>query len=104
MRMALFPVLLVIVLLGSALSGCLAKAKTVRLPDGRTAVRIECNYDKTNCRRKASERCAHGYDVVGDGTLSCLDCGMKWRTPLEDPPHSEVFKGTLYVRCRKLAP
>ena len=97
-----FSVVLLVVGLCAGLGGCLAKAKTVRLPDGQSAVRIECNYDRSNCRRKARERCAHGYDVVGEGNLSCLDCGITADPP--QPPHSEVFKGTLYVRCRKLSP
>lgn len=92
-----------LIALALGLGGCLAKAKTVRLPDGRVAVRIECNYDKSNCRRKARERCVHGYDVVGEGDLSCVDCGLTMGDPAR-PPHSEVYTGTLYVRCRKLQP
>ena len=82
------------------LGGCLAKSKTVQMPDGRPALRIECNYDASNCRNEARSSCRHGYDVVTTGDMSCIDCGLTLDTQDSHGSGSNVYTGVLYVRCR----
>ncbi len=67
------------------------------MPDGRPAIRIECNYDAANCEREAAEHCHGDYEVVSRGDESCTSCGFE----LDDAPQegNNVYKGVLYVRC-----
>ncbi|MEY4511954.1 MAG: hypothetical protein RLZZ450_4076 [Pseudomonadota bacterium] len=91
----------VVSLMSAALVGCLSSAKPARMPDGTSALRIECNYTVDNCHRRARSACDHGYTLVSKGDLSCKDCG--WELDSEHNPQNEgnnVYKGVLYVRCR----
>ncbi|HEX5655918.1 MAG TPA: hypothetical protein VFX59_01935 [Polyangiales bacterium] len=97
-----------IALTSVALAGCLAKARPERLPDGRQALRIECNYNFANCERKARRECHGDYERVGVGSKGCKDCGG-WRDPLypqrpkdniSTPEGDHVYRGVLYVRCK----
>ena|SRR6185312_4297991 len=87
------------------LAGCLAKSQQVKLPDGRSAIRIECNYTADNCRAEARKLCRRGFSEVGSGDRSCKDCGEHQNTldnvsvPRDEQEPSSVFKGVLYVRC-----
>ncbi|MDB4990488.1 MAG: hypothetical protein JWN04_5666 [Myxococcaceae bacterium] len=87
------------------LAGCLAKSQQVNLPDGQSAMRIECNYTVDNCRAEARKLCGRGFSEVGSGNRSCKDCGAhqttqdKMLVPSNEQEPSSVFKGVLYVRC-----
>ena len=88
-------------LLAFGVAGCLAKSKTVRMPDGESALRIECNYDQSNCRSKARALCHDGYNVVTQGNKSFSERrGDLITANPEDQLNAGVFKGVLYVRCR----
>jgi hypothetical protein len=91
------------------LAGCLARSQKVQLPDGKSALRITCNYTLDNCRREARHLCEDGYDELSRGNRSCHNCG--WRNGDNElsineassettQTESNVFKGVLYVRCR----
>ncbi len=90
----------IVALLALGLTSCLAKSKSVTLSNGLPALRIECNYDFANCERKARQVCDGSYERIGAGDLSCKDCG--WDPPAPYPPAegNNVYKGTLYVRCK----
>jgi hypothetical protein len=84
--------------LSFTLFGCLASTESVRLQDGRRAIRVECNYDASNCERKAREVCNGDFLTVQRGSESCENCG--WEVAETVGEGNNVYKGVLYVQCK----
>lgn len=70
------------------------------MPDGQSAIRIECNYTLDNCKRQARAECHGDYEMVTKGDLSCADCGWQLSSTPAPTDSGNVYKGVLYVRCR----